>query len=86
MLETVKFPPLCKDLLKVLVSIKLLTFIAISGIEGIESIKELMDTNHCVEKMSEDFKSGKFPHPKAKAVHFCSGGITVPTLIQGRRD
>ena len=60
MLETLKLPPLFKDLFKVLVSIKLLTFIAISGIEGIESIKELMDTNHCVEKMSEDFKFLKF--------------------------
>ena len=76
MLETIKLSSLFKDLIKIVVSIKLLTFIAISGIEGIESIKELMDTNHCVETMSEGFESEKNQHPKAKAVHFCSGGIT----------
>tara|TARA_B100000902_G_C26724679_1_gene628370 strand:- start:129 stop:368 length:240 start_codon:yes stop_codon:yes gene_type:complete len=76
MLETIKISSFCKDLFKIVVGIKLLTFIAISGIEGIESIKELIDTNHCVETMSEGFKSEKNQHPKAKAVHFCSGGIT----------
>ena len=76
MLETIKLPSLCKDLIKIVVGIKILAFIVITGIEGVESIKELMDTNHCVETMSEGFKSEKNPHPRAKAVHFCSGGIT----------
>ena len=76
MLETIKLSSLCKDLIKIVVTIKLLTFIAISGIEGVESIKELIDSNHCVESMSEEFKAEKKPHPKAKAVHYCSGGIT----------
>jgi len=86
MLETIKIPSFIKDLIKISVSLKILTFIGISGIEGLESIKELIDTNHCVETISKEYKSKNISHSKAKAVHFCSGGITTPNLIKGKKN
>ena len=47
-------------------------------IESYEEIKELKDTNDCVEHISEKYIEDdiySFSEAKANAIHFCNGGV-----------
>ena len=62
--------PLIEDVIKIVLTLKVCFFLIITGLGGIESIKENRDTNKCVEEMKNTVKS------VAKAVHYCNGGFT----------
>ena len=80
MLETIKIPTAIKDIIKVIVGIKVIAFIVIVGIEGLQNIRELEDTNRCVEQMKEEYKAKdekNMAAPLSRAIHFCNGGVVV---------
>ena len=57
---------------------KILSFIIFSTIESYEEIKELRDTNECVEHVVEKYLSNEMQskeEAKANAIHFCNGGV-----------
>jgi hypothetical protein len=60
MLESIKVPNYLKDFFKIFVSIKVISFLFISAIESYEEIKELKDTNDCVEHISENISKKIF--------------------------
>ena len=77
MLDSIKIPNFLKDIFKIIVGVKVLSFILISAIESYEEIKELRDTNDCVEHMSEKYTSDEMQSPfeaKANAIHFLMEG------------
>jgi len=45
MLNSIKIPNSLKDIFKIIVGVKILSFILISAIESYEDIKETRDTN-----------------------------------------
>ena len=78
MLESIKVPNYLKDFFKIFVSIKVISFLFISAIESYEEIKELKDTNDCVEHISEKYIEDdiySLAEAKANAIHFCNGGV-----------
>jgi len=78
MLESIKVPNYLKDFFKIFLSIKVISFLFISAIESYEEIKELKDTNDCVEHISEKYIEEDIYsvlEAKANAIHFCNGGI-----------
>tara|TARA_S200000501_G_scaffold373923_1_gene422248 strand:+ start:1580 stop:1840 length:261 start_codon:yes stop_codon:yes gene_type:complete len=78
MFDSIKIPNSLKDIFKIIVGVKILSFILISAIESYEDIKEIRDTNDCVEHMSEKYTSDEMQSPleaKANAIHFCNGGV-----------
>ena len=78
MLDSIKIPSFLKDIFKIVVGVKILSFILISAIESYEEIKELRDTNECVEHVVEKYLSDEMQskeEAKANAIHFCNGGV-----------
>ena len=79
MLETIHLSAPIKDAIKVIVGIKVLSFIVVSGISSLQQIREMEDNNRCVVHMTERFESEQEEHldAHAKAVHFCNGGKAI---------
>ena len=78
MLDSIKVPNYLKDIFKIFVGIKIISFLFISAIESYEEIKELKDTNDCVEHISEKYIEDdiySLAEAKANAIHFCNGGV-----------
>ena len=52
MLESINLSAPIKDAIKVIVGIKVLSFVVISGISGLQEIREMEDTNLCIVHMT----------------------------------
>ena len=75
MLDTMKIPKQVQDLIKIVISIKVVLLIVISLVESTRNIKDLKDKDDCIEQMTSIFEGTKDKEiSRSKAVHYCSGG------------
>ena len=76
MLDTMKIPKQVQDLIKIVISIKVVLLIVISLVESTRNIKDLKDKDDCVEQMTSIYEGTKDKEiSRSKAVHYCNGGM-----------
>ncbi len=76
MLDTMKIPKPVQDLIKIVISIKVVLLIVISLVESTRNIKDLKDKDDCIEQMTSIYEGTKDKEiSRSKAVHYCNGGV-----------
>ena len=76
MLDTMKIPKQVQDLIKIVISIKVVLLIVISLVESTRNIKDLKDKDDCIEQMTSIYEGTKDKEiSRSKAVHYCNGGV-----------
>ena len=76
MLDTMKIPKPVQDLIKIVISIKVILLIVISLVESTRNIKDLKDKDDCIEQMTSIYEGTKDKEiSRSKAVHYCNGGV-----------
>jgi len=75
MFDTIKISKPLQDLIKIVVSIKVVLLVLFSLIESTSNIKDLKDKDDCIKQMTSIFEGTKDKEiSRSKAVHYCSGG------------
>tara|TARA_B100000886_G_scaffold320461_1_gene261924 strand:- start:356 stop:577 length:222 start_codon:yes stop_codon:yes gene_type:complete len=71
-----KIPKPVQDLIKIVISIKVVLLIVISLVESTRNIKDLKDKDDCIEQMTSIYEGTKDKEiSRSKAVHYCNGGV-----------
>ena len=74
--DTMKIPKQVQDLIKIVISIKVVLLIVISLVESTRNIKDLKDKDDCIEQMTSIYEGTKDKEiSRSKAVHYCNGGM-----------
>ena len=74
--DTMKIPKQVQDLIKIVISIKVVLLIVISIVESTRNIKDLKDKDDCIEQMTSIYEGTKDKEiSRSKAVHYCNGGM-----------
>lgn len=77
MLDSVKLHPLIKDSIKVIIFIKVLTLIILSGTESVLKIYAVQKKDSCIHTIKKTYSHLKEDFALSKAVGFCNGGYIV---------
>ena len=77
MFKTFNLPNQIEDLIKILISFKVVIFIVVGAIESSLVIKESFLMDQCIETIKEKIKTENEALNSAKAVHFCEGGHVI---------
>ena len=62
---------------KVVIAVKVVCFLIISGVESGYDIYESIKFDKCVEEVVFEMKAKNLRSPDAKAIHYCEGGDLV---------
>ena len=82
MFKSFSLPKEIEDLIKLLISFKVLIFIIVGAIESSLVIKESFLMDQCIDTIKEKINTENEALSSAKAVHFCGGGHVIdPNLI-----
>ena len=77
MFKSFNIPPKIEDLIKIIVSFKVLIFILVGATESFLVIKGSFLMDRCIDTMTERLNDLDEKVNSARATHFCEGGNVI---------